>query len=129
MFSYEVLEECAKELLTERERHHINACGTLYPLGFNLSKGGGGPGLGQVGMKRSPRTCANISAARLGQSLSSDHRAKISAANRGRDMTACTAAAADVNRGRKVPYRPANPEHVLTRLETRAKNFKNKELL
>lgn len=45
LFNYEVLEECSKELLREREKYWIRECGTLAPLGFNMTDGGQGSGL------------------------------------------------------------------------------------
>lgn len=39
-FSFEVLEECEKELLDEKEQHYIHLFGTLHPNGYNKTKGG-----------------------------------------------------------------------------------------
>jgi group I intron endonuclease len=124
-FEYSVLEECAPEDCSERERAFIAEYKTREPFGFNKNSGNG-PGRGHLGRKQSQETKDKISAGNKGKTLSPEHCEKLSVANRGRDMTACTAAAAAANRGRKVPYRPANPDHVLKRLATRAANFANK---
>ena len=39
-FSFEVLEECEKELLDEKEQYYIHLFETLYPDGYNKTKGG-----------------------------------------------------------------------------------------
>jgi len=72
LFNYEVLEECSKELLGEREKHWIVECGTLAPLGFNETTGGQG-GSGVHGGK-----------ARKGKTLSEEHKRKIGLAHKGK---------------------------------------------
>lgn len=45
-FSFEILEECNKELLDEREKYWIAEINTLIPNGYNMIQGGGnGAGL------------------------------------------------------------------------------------
>ena len=39
-FSFEVIEECSREVLDERERHWINELNTLEPYGYNICNGG-----------------------------------------------------------------------------------------
>jgi hypothetical protein len=42
LFNYQVLEECNRNSLDEREKHWIAECQTIAPLGFNLRDGGQG---------------------------------------------------------------------------------------
>lgn len=39
-FSFEILEECNKECLNEKEQYYIKLFKTLYPNGYNKTKGG-----------------------------------------------------------------------------------------
>lgn len=39
-FSFEIIEECSKEKLDEREQYWIKYCNTLTPNGYNMTSGG-----------------------------------------------------------------------------------------
>jgi group I intron endonuclease len=80
-FTFEVLEECSKDLLNEREVYFIAEKKTLSPLGYNLTSGGSAP------TETSKETKEKMSAASKGKKkapFSAEHIAKISAANKGR---------------------------------------------
>jgi len=77
LFDYQILEECAIEMLDERECFYIQALNTLEPSGFNVKRGGQGWDMiftDEVRKKLS--YCANH--------MSQETRAKISATSRGR---------------------------------------------
>lgn len=42
-FEFEVLEECNRDQLNEKEVYYIRAYNTLYPHGYNLTRGGNSP--------------------------------------------------------------------------------------
>lgn len=75
-----VLKVCAsKEELNRWEKFFIVLLNTKVPHGYNLTDGGEGT----VGLERTPEHRAKISAARKGKALSLRHRAKIGAAETG----------------------------------------------
>jgi group I intron endonuclease len=93
-FSFEVLEECDREMLNDREVHWISYIGSLSPNGYNLTSGGGQAftvsdetkkkiSAVQKGKKQSEEHNANISAGKKGKKQSKEHNANISASMKG----------------------------------------------
>jgi group I intron endonuclease len=99
-FTFEVLEECSKDLLNEREIYFIAEKKTLAPLGYNLTSGGGAPteisketkekmSSASKGKKKAPRSAehiANLSAAKTGKTRTDEQKIKMSAAQKGKKM-------------------------------------------
>jgi group I intron endonuclease len=95
-FSFEVLEECDREMLNDREVHWISFFDSVSPNGYNLTSGGGQAFTvsdetrakmtdAQKGKKQSEEHKANISAAKKGKKQSEEHNAKISASMKGKN--------------------------------------------
>ena len=94
-FVFEVVEECKKDLLNEREIFYIKERETMAPLGYNLTSGGGQgheysteskKKMSEAGKKRAPpsaETRAKISEAGKNRTMSEEARAKISASHMG----------------------------------------------
>jgi group I intron endonuclease len=81
----------------------IDALGSVFPVGYNLTRGGDG-------CRATPETAAKISAARMGHEVSEATRAKISASNKGRKLSEETRARQSAGQtGRK--HAPRSPEH------------------
>ena len=79
-FTIEILEECeTPEQLNEREIFWIARFNCKHPNGYNLTDGG------ENGWSHTEETCEKISAANKGRKLSQEHRAKIGAANSGKN--------------------------------------------
>lgn len=76
-FKAEVLEECPREMLNEREKFWIEKLNCLSPNGYNLTSGGDG------GYIRSEETLEKMRLANEGKTLSDETKAKISEANQG----------------------------------------------
>lgn len=79
-FKWQILEECKREELNEREIYWIAQLGTLSPDGYNLTSGGG------QGTSVSDETKAKVSAAGKGRTFSEESKAKMSAAQKGRTV-------------------------------------------
>lgn len=80
-FSFQILEECKKEELNEREIYWIAQLGTLSPSGYNLTSGGNAP------TTRSEESKAKQSAAMKGKHHSEDAKLKMAAAKKGKTMS------------------------------------------
>jgi len=72
-FSFEVIEECDREMLNDREVHWIAHFNSFGEGGYNLTSGGG------QGTTFSEEARAKISASRKGKTTSEETRAKLSA--------------------------------------------------
>jgi group I intron endonuclease len=98
-FSFEVLEECDREMLNDKEVYWISCFDSVAPNGYNLTSGGG-QGItvsdetkkkmsdAQKGKKRGPRseeTKKKMSASRRGKKQSEEHKAKMSASMKGKN--------------------------------------------
>lgn len=76
-FVFEILEECDRDKLNEREIFYIKERETMSPLGYNLTSGGG------QGHEKSAELKKKISAAGMGRTHSPETKAKMSAAAMG----------------------------------------------
>jgi len=100
VFQFLIIEECAREVLTEREQWWIDWLGAAdRETGYNIAKNVIAPMLGRkhkpesiakmtahhIGAKRSPESCARMSEAQLRNQkpVSDETRAKMSAAHTG----------------------------------------------
>lgn len=111
-FTFEVLEECSRELLNERECFWIKQLNTVAPNGYNLNSGGKHPLFisdetrkkqsiaqrGKVqsqetiekrrksttGLKRTTETKTKMSLAQKGKTLTTEHRKNLSNAHKGK---------------------------------------------
>jgi group I intron endonuclease len=81
-FSFQILEECKREELNEREVWWIAQLGTLSPGGYNQTSGGG------QGTSISDETKERLSAALKGRAKSEETRAKMSEAHKGKKHSA-----------------------------------------
>ncbi len=80
------------------EMQFVRQLGTKVPDGYNMTDGG--EGMSGHTCKRSPETRAKISAARKGRKLSAEHKARIAEGGRGRSPSAETRAKiSEANRG------------------------------
>ena len=77
-FSFQILEECKREELNEKEIYWIAELGTLSPGGYNLTSGGG------QGTSYSDETKAKMSKIHKGKTISEDQKAKLSAIRKGK---------------------------------------------
>ena len=116
-FSFVILEECKREELNERECWWIATLGCMAPDGFNLTSGGG------AGTSVSDATRASISATKTGKKipaisiakkgksvapLTPEHRANMSASQKGRTQSSAhTAAIVEGRRRNKAAYAEA----------------------
>lgn len=83
-FRCDILKRCASKVEMDAwEKFFIAALKTKIPLGYNLTDGGEGA----TGCPRSDETRAKISAANKGREVSDETRAKLSAANIGKQIT------------------------------------------
>jgi group I intron endonuclease len=98
-FSFEVLEECDREMLNDREVHWIAYFGSFGEGGYNLTSGGG---QGTKAMKRSEETLKRMSESqrkrakrkplseahkeKLKRPLSEETKAKLSAQKKGKKI-------------------------------------------
>jgi group I intron endonuclease len=83
-FSFEVLEECDREMLNDKEVYWISCFDSVAPNGYNLTSGGG------QGVTVSDETKAKQSAVRKGRKLrprSEEHKANISAVRKGKKQS------------------------------------------
>jgi hypothetical protein len=74
-FTFEILEECSRELLNEREVYWISFYNCIHPLGYNKTSGGGAP------IVVSEETKIKISGAKKGKSrkpFTEEHKRKMS---------------------------------------------------
>jgi group I intron endonuclease len=84
-FEFVILEECSAELLLEREQHYLD----LYSNKYNILPVAGS----HLGATRSPESRARISAVKMGNAnrrghkSTSEHKAKISAALMGHEVS------------------------------------------
>jgi group I intron endonuclease len=76
-FTFQVLEECTRDKLNEREIFYIAEMKTLAPDGYNLTTGGG------QGHEKSAELKKKISAAGMGRTHSPETKAKMSASAMG----------------------------------------------
>lgn len=79
-FRLQVIEECAIELLNEREMFWISALNTRCPSGYNLTPGGNQ-------YEASAETRRKISEAHKGKIIPEWHREAVSKANKGRPLS------------------------------------------
>jgi len=112
-FDYSILEECAADMLDERERFHIADYNCIEPFGFNIQKGGQGWDMvftdkhraklsvnlkgntRRKGKKMSDESKRKMSVARTGVKcgpMSDETKRKLSEANKGKKVTPFTAA-------------------------------------
>jgi group I intron endonuclease len=100
-FSFEVVEECDKEMMNDREVHWIAYFNSVSPNGYNLTSGGG------QGVTVSDETKAKQSAMRKGKKRgpqSEETKAKRSAGNKGKKRSDETKAKISaVRKGKKRP--------------------------
>lgn len=81
-FEFAVIEECPADQLDERELYWMRELGALDPVtGLNVAVDPAAPSKGR---KVSTETRAKLSAALKGREVSNEHRAKIGAANKGK---------------------------------------------
>lgn len=78
-FVFAVLEECPRDLLSEREKFWIKEL-AAFGSGFNLNEGGTAP-------LQSAETRKKTSDALKGRKKTAEHNAKVSAANKGQKVT------------------------------------------
>ena len=93
-FSINIIEECAIEMLNEKEEYWINEKKSLYPNGYNLMKGGNQYEMSEdtkkkisnlrKGIKFSPEHIENLKKSHLGNKLSDETKKKLSEINKGR---------------------------------------------
>jgi len=98
-FSFEVVEECSREILNEREIFWIAYFNSMSPTGYNLTSGGGQgivyseetrKKMSEANKNRpsaSEETRAKMSASKKGKKLgplTEEHKAKMSASTRGK---------------------------------------------
>ena len=111
-FKAEIIEECPREMLNEREKFWIKFYDCMAPKGYNLTSGGDSDftvsdetreklrvagevkilseetrakiGAAQIGHEVTPETRAKISAAKKGIPKTEEHKAKLSVANKGK---------------------------------------------
>ena len=81
-FSFDILENCDREHLDERERYYVELYNTVAPSGYNLRSGGN-----IKGCTFSEEAKANMSKARTGMKLSDSARANIAKASGRRKHT------------------------------------------
>ena len=81
-FTFEVLEECHKEILDDRERFWIKYFGTQSPDGYNLTEGGGGGCSKETAAK-----IVKIKKQRGTNKISDEQKAKLSAIGKGRKQS------------------------------------------
>ena len=97
-FSFEVLEECDREMMNDREVHWIAYFDSVSPNGYNLTSGGGQAftvsdetkkklSSANKGKKHTKETKAKLSASHKGKKQSEEHKANISAAKKGKPST------------------------------------------
>ena len=79
-FSFEVVEECTKEMLNDREIFWIAFFGSFGEGGYNLTSGGG------QGVTVSDETKAKKSASMKGRTCSEEHKANVSASKKGKKL-------------------------------------------
>lgn len=79
-FEFSILEYCEKDELIKREQYWIDLENCVRPNGYNLAPKAGS----SLGIKRSEETKELQRQIKIGKKLSNEHRAKISAANKGR---------------------------------------------
>lgn len=96
-FTFEIIEECDREMLNEREIYWIKEANTISPKGYNLSTGGRKttwmytPSRATLekrskalkGQKRTDETKRKMSIAQKGRTFSEDHREKLRLAHLG----------------------------------------------
>lgn len=129
-FSFQILEECSKEELNERETWWISELCTLSPAGYNLT-GGGGQGTvvsaetraalsaASTGRTHSPETKAKMSAGRKGKTKSPEHCAAMSAGLKGRTHSPETRAKLSAAKLGK----PRSPEAIAAAVEGRRRSM------
>jgi len=109
-FSFQILEECKREELNDRETWWIAELGTLAPGGYNLTGGGGAATVVSEetrtrmsakakGRTHSPESIEKCRAAKIGHIVSDETKEKIRAANVGK--TASPEACAKMTATRK----------------------------
>lgn len=118
-FTITILEECAQDVIDEREVFWIAQMGTMHPAGYNLTTGGKPArraldvgakiSAANKGRVKTPEWRAKLSAAHKGKVISAETRAKISALQRGRPQKP------EVNEKRRASMlgknrRPCSPE-------------------
>tara|TARA_R110000868_G_scaffold122229_1_gene323878 strand:+ start:463 stop:1035 length:573 start_codon:yes stop_codon:yes gene_type:complete len=93
-FTFEILEECSKEMMNEREKHWIEFYNCVHPSGYNKTSGG------SSSTEVSEDTKKKISEMMKGKTKSDEHKKKLSAVVRGpvSDETLKRMSAASKNR-------------------------------
>jgi hypothetical protein len=100
-----VLARAGGAFLFELERRAIGAYGTLWPTGYNTMTGG------EMNAASMPHIREKISAANRGREISATTRAKLAASRRGRPLSAqCRAKISAAFRGKR--RKPFTPEHL-----------------
>jgi len=93
LFTFEILEECSKELLNERECHYIQLYNCIHPLGYNKTSGGSSSKemsedtkkkIGEAVKNMSDETRQKMSEARKGKTHSEETKKKMSEARKNR---------------------------------------------
>lgn len=96
-FSFEVLEECSREMLNDREVHWISYFNSVSPNGYNLTSGG------SQCLTFSKETLAKMSAAKKGKKISDETKQKVSDFNKGKLVSEETRAKLSAyNKGKKL---------------------------
>lgn len=98
LFTFEILEECSKEELNDREKHYIQVYNCIHPNGYNKTNGGSSGSIvseevrkkiseAKTGKKRGPPSEEHRrkqSEAKKGKTFSEEHRRKLSEAQKRR---------------------------------------------
>ncbi len=114
-FSFQILEECKRELLNEREIYWIAELGTLSPGGYNLNSGGGAPTTRSEETKqRHSKSLIGRKGTRTGVQNSADHREKISAALKGVPRSEDL----KLKVSKAMTGKSQSPEHIAKRIES-----------
>ena len=89
-FTKEILEECEKEVLNEREIYWIKTQESVAPIGYNIHEGGhGGDNFSNHPDKEIllPRLKATLSKANKGRKFTNEHKQKLSNSRKGKSIS------------------------------------------
>ena len=81
LFTFQILEECSKELLNEREKHYIQVYDCIHPKGYNKTSGGSSATVVSEDTKK------KISKAAKDRIFSEDTKRKMSEAQKGKTIS------------------------------------------
>lgn len=105
VFTFDVLEYCAADVMLEREQHFIDTLRTVAPNGYNIRK----EASSNTGMRHTDETKLRISRAGKGRKLSPEHCKLIGDVHRGLVHTDETKAKISATKqGKKIKF--SNPE-------------------